>query len=147
MRHASISILLFSSFAFASVEQAYEALNTKTELCAGYKHRTVQSSDEWLINLPLEKMKVALLELNNIAMEKCTLNERRTYSYEIIKEAASFDNMVKVNAWVKFNQASHSTEYTKILNSLPQEQLTRLAQQQEFNKPFDTLKTLNQIKP
>ncbi|MDC0611092.1 hypothetical protein OAP63_10155 [Vibrio sp.] len=143
-----VTLGVFPLFANADAEtlsQSFNALNTQTSLCMEYKKRTVNTDDQWLLDLTENQLKVALLELNAKAMEKCTLKQRESYSYQLVIDAAESGDLTKLHQWVKLNSPQKNDDYNSIFKDVPSKQLSRVSHLPEFKYPFDTLKSLQAI--
>lgn len=141
-----VGLMPIISFASTKpLDEALSLLNKQTAVCMEYKARRVNTSDSWLRSLPKNQLKVALLEINAISMENCTLRARERYSYQLVLDSAISGDRTEMERWIKLNAHLKSESYKDIMKDIPQDQILRLSNLPEFKLPFDTLKTFEKV--
>lgn len=139
-------IIPFLSLANDVLDESYDKLNQKYSACIEHKKRKADvSNTPWFKTLTDEQLKVALLELNRIATDRCVQSEVKDYTYILFMQSLKDGKIDKIKTWFDFNNRKHPAEYLKIRNGLSQQKIEELSHTGDFKLPFDTMGTYKSI--
>ncbi|WP_337166193.1 hypothetical protein [Vibrio fluvialis] len=144
LRDSCFLLLLVSCISFANddLKDSYDNLNQRHSVCLKYKHRIIDiNNNSWLKTLDDEHLKVALLELNNIAIDRCVESETKEYTYELFMQSLKDGKIDRLKAWFDFNNRNYPEEYTSVRDSLSERKMEELSNTEDFKLPFNVLET------
>ncbi|WNJ95264.1 hypothetical protein RND59_14195 [Vibrio ruber] len=75
----------------SQLQQQYESLNMRIEVCDTYKSRKIQITDKWLLSQTKQVQRIVIGELYKNAMNLCYRKEEREYVETLVKLAAIGD--------------------------------------------------------
>ncbi|SJN56783.1 hypothetical protein VR7878_01954 [Vibrio ruber DSM 16370] len=75
----------------SQLQQQYESLNMRIEVCNTYKSRKIQITDKWLLSQTKQVQRIVIGELYKNAMNLCYRQEEREYVETLVKLAAIGD--------------------------------------------------------
>lgn len=117
------------------VKQLYENQINKCHLLENRELRPIQ--DPWLQSLPLQRKKVVLTELNNVAMNRCVIKKEKDFTYQLMDYTAKTGDKLFLNSWLIFKSAMYNDSNEILLTKSEQANFKRLSSIPKYYYPFN----------
>ena len=143
------SIILSGLMAFsanASIEDAFEQLNTQTAICQQNESSLKTVEDSWLLSLDDDSLKIALLMLKDSALRKCVAEQEKEYLYEIYLVYQQTGNRQPLDAYLGLMENRVISLHQEIVTEEFLDEIKRLSSTELFSNTFDVLDEFKKIR-
>lgn len=117
------------------VKQEYENQIHQCQLLENRKLKPI--NDPWLSSLPLERKKIILNELNNVALQRCVIKKEKDFTYKLLDYTAKTGDKLFLNSWLIFQSALYGERDNLVLTEKEQKNISRLTEMPKYYYPFN----------
>ncbi|WP_233217603.1 hypothetical protein [Photobacterium sp. GB-36] len=117
------------------VKQEYENQIHQCQLLENRKLKPI--NDSWLSSQPLERKKIILNELNNMALQRCVIKKEKDFTYKLLDYTAKTGDKLFLNSWLIFQSALYNARDNLALTEEERKNINRLAKMPKYYYPFN----------